>query len=271
MGLFALIHRLLGRETVREAQGIRHGVDRRTFLRGALLGTVAAATLDVEQLLWTPKTQIVVPQLTIVSGGAGWTTDLVNYEGIATGDLNPIAAFRGKNTYITPQWVTREALKLLEENLKFHGVLSRSYAVEGARIGTTLNIRKPARFLVSVDEDPMDPALIVHEVETVSLDQYLGVDLHDSYQDRVGMTLAEYRDRNIKPAVAMLAEMIQNRNLNVFGALSDELSPGIEATEVVRGEAVALRGRSGYDMRSDRMRLSLDVVGGHSAVVAGDV
>lgn len=58
---------LLGWLTPGDRRGAaqRAGWRRRDFLRAALLGTAAAATLDVEQLLWTPDEKTIVLPETI--------------------------------------------------------------------------------------------------------------------------------------------------------------------------------------------------------------
>ena len=55
------------------------------------------------------------------------------------------------NTLLTDSVITREALMLLENNLKVALRLNRQYddrfAVSGAKIGNSLDIRKPARYV----------------------------------------------------------------------------------------------------------------------------
>ena len=55
------------------------------------------------------------------------------------------------NTYLTISMVTREALRVLENNLTFTKLIGRDYsdqfARSGAKIGTVLNVRKPPRYV----------------------------------------------------------------------------------------------------------------------------
>ena len=57
------------------------------------------------------------------------------------------------NVLLTPQIITRKALAILHQKLNFVSKVNRQYddrfAVSGAKIGTTLNIRKPPRYTVS--------------------------------------------------------------------------------------------------------------------------
>lgn len=80
------------------------GLDRRTFLRRALLGAAVVATVDVEQLLWLPgEKTIVIPSP-------------VDLEGLLTG-----------NCFVTDKWIAREALRLLKRNLSFASSINREY------------------------------------------------------------------------------------------------------------------------------------------------
>lgn len=82
-------------------------IDRRAFLRRLGFGSVAVAAVatglvDVEKLLWVPgEKTIIIPALEAVETFG--------------------------NTFITPQWVTREALRILENNLVFASGVTRFY------------------------------------------------------------------------------------------------------------------------------------------------
>ncbi len=56
------------------------------------------------------------------------------------------------NSFLTPQQITREALRVLHNKLTFIGAINRQYddsfAKSGAKIGDTLKIRLPNQFSV---------------------------------------------------------------------------------------------------------------------------
>lgn len=55
-------------------------MNRRSFLRGLLMSSAAAATLDIEKMLWVPKTQIVVPAMPSLAGKVYWISgELFDY------------------------------------------------------------------------------------------------------------------------------------------------------------------------------------------------
>jgi hypothetical protein len=80
-------------------------MNRRDFLQRLLAGGVGAAAaleFDYERLLWVPGAKTIV--------------------------LPPAGGWAG-NTFLTPDWVTREALRVLERNLSFVRQVSREYDV----------------------------------------------------------------------------------------------------------------------------------------------
>ena len=54
-------------------------MNRRGFLRTLLMSSAAAATLDIEKLLWVPKSQIVVPAMPLSVLGR-WYSDGLTFE-----------------------------------------------------------------------------------------------------------------------------------------------------------------------------------------------
>lgn len=48
------------------------------------------------------------------------------------------------NRFITTEWITREALKVLERNLSFASVIHRRY--DATQVGATIDMRLPARY-----------------------------------------------------------------------------------------------------------------------------
>lgn len=114
------------------------------------------------------------------------------------------------NTLLTISMITREALRVLENNLTFTKLVNRQYddrfGVEGAKIGTTLNVRKPPRYIGRVGQ-----ALnIENSTETsvpVVLNTQRGVDIQFSSQD-LALSIDDFSDRFIKPAIASIANAI---------------------------------------------------------------
>jgi len=131
------------------------------------------------------------------------------------------------NTLLTISKITNEALMVLENSLTFTSEVERSYddqfAVVGAKIGNTLNVRKPGRFIGTTG-----PALNVEDFnETsvpVTLSTQFHVDTQFSTQD-LALSLDMFSDRVLKPAIAAIANkidrdglvMAKNNTANIVG------------------------------------------------------
>lgn len=122
------------------------------------------------------------------------------------------------NNLLTISMITNEALRVLTNSLVFTRAVSRQYddkfAIEGAKIGTTVNLRKPPRYVGRTG-----PALQVESsVETyvpLTLDTQFGVDMAFTTQD-LTMNISDFSDRFIKPAVAAIANKIDYDGLQQF-------------------------------------------------------
>jgi len=124
------------------------------------------------------------------------------------------------NNLLTISKITNEALMVLENELTFTGEVDRNYddqfAVVGGKIGSTVNVRRPGRFLGTTG-----PALNVEDFnETsvpVTLSTQFHVDTSFTTQD-LALSLDMFSDRVLKPAVAAIANKIDRDGLVVAAA-----------------------------------------------------
>lgn len=209
---------------VEAAERVGSGFSRRQFLRGALAATAIAATVDVEQLLWTPgEKTIFLPE----------SVEL--YEGL-----------------LTPDWVTREALRILQNNLKFASQFSRDY--DEHFVGETVNVRIPRRYSTRAN-----PYGIVDRSVAVTLDEQHGCMIEPP-------TAADLRDRpayirrEVEPLMAHMAWKLNEKKVDVFADLP--LPKCVERSNIVRADGVSLRGIKAYDPTEARYKMRLDVLGG---------
>jgi hypothetical protein len=122
------------------------------------------------------------------------------------------------NTLLTINMVTNEALMVLRNNLVFTKRVNREYdksfGVTGAKIGTTLNVRKPPRFLGT-----FGPALNVEDItETqvpLTLTTQFHVDLNFTSADLL-LNIDEFSNRLIKPAIATIANRVDYDGLQQY-------------------------------------------------------
>jgi len=121
------------------------------------------------------------------------------------------------NNLLTISKITNEALMVLENELTFTSEVDRNYddqfAVVGAKIGNTVNVRRPGRFIGTTG-----PALNVEDFnETsvpVSLSTQFHVDTQFTTQD-LALSLDMFSDRVLKPAIAAIANKIDRDGLSM--------------------------------------------------------
>lgn len=115
------------------------------------------------------------------------------------------------NTLLTPQMITREALRILHQKINFIGSINRQYdssfAKEGAKIGDTLRIRLPNEYVVRTGAN-MVPQDTVEQSVTLQVATQKGVDLNFTAVD-LTLSLDDFSKRIIEPAMAVLAANIE--------------------------------------------------------------
>jgi len=131
------------------------------------------------------------------------------------------------NTLLTISKITNEALMVLENELTFSAEVNREYddqfAVVGAKIGSTVNVRRPGRFVGT-----SGPALNVEDFNETSVPVVLTTQFHvDTQLTTQDLTLSMdmFSDRLLKPAVAAIANridrdgmlMAKNNTANIVG------------------------------------------------------
>ena len=119
------------------------------------------------------------------------------------------------NQLLTISKITNEALMVLENELTFTSEVDRNYddqfAVVGAKIGNTVNVRKPGRFIGTTG-----PALNVEDFNETSVPVTLGTQFHVDTQfttQDLALSLDMFSDRVLKPAVAAIANKIDRDGL----------------------------------------------------------
>ena len=119
------------------------------------------------------------------------------------------------NNLLTISKITNEALMVLENELTFTSEVDRNYddqfAVVGAKIGATVNVRKPGRFIGTTG-----PALNVEDFNETSVPVTLSTQFHVDTQfttQDLALSLDMFSDRVLKPAVAAIANKIDRDGL----------------------------------------------------------
>jgi len=141
------------------------------------------------------------------------------------------------NSILTIDMITRKALEILENNLVLTRNVNRQYddsfAVEGAKIGSTLRIRLPDRALVTdgaalqVQDDNEQFTTL-----TVSNQKHIGVNFTTA---EMTMQLDDFAERVLKPRISQLAASIDADVANSFRSMYQSVgTPGLTpATSLV--------------------------------------
>ena len=133
------------------------------------------------------------------------------------------------NSILTIDMITRKALEILENNLVITRNVNRQYddsfAVSGAKIGSTLRIRLPDRALVTdgaalqVQDDAEQSTTL-----TVSTQKHIGVNFTTA---ELTLSLDDFADRVLKPRISQLASSIDADVANAYKAIFNTVgTPG---------------------------------------------
>ena len=133
------------------------------------------------------------------------------------------------NSILTIDMITRKALEILENNLVLTRNVNRQYddsfAVEGAKIGSTLRIRKPDRALVTdgaalqVQDDNEQYTTL-----SVASQKHIGVNFTSA---ELTMQLDDFADRVLKPRISQLASSIDADVANAYKSIYQSVgTPG---------------------------------------------
>lgn len=147
------------------------------------------------------------------------------------------------NTLLTISMITNEALMVLENELTFSSQVDRQYsdqfAIDGAKIGDTVNVRRPGRFIGT-----SGPALNVEDLNETSIPVVVGdptkygdqfhVDTQFTTKD-LRLSMGPFSERVLKPAIAAVAnrvdliglQMAKNSTANIVG------TPGVRPTALL--------------------------------------
>ena len=133
------------------------------------------------------------------------------------------------NSILTIDMITRKALEILENNLVLTRNVNRQYddsfAVEGAKIGSTLRIRLPDRALVTdgaalqVQDDNEQYTTL-----SVASQKHIGVNFTSA---ELTMQLDDFADRVLKPRISQLASSIDADVANCYKSIYSSVgTPG---------------------------------------------
>lgn len=157
------------------------------------------------------------------------------------------------NTLLTSSVIQKESLRILENSLTFTKNVNREYddkfAVSGARIGTTINARKPPRYQGRSGQ-ALSVEASTEDFVPITLNQQFGVDISFSSQD-LTLSIDEFSDRFLKPAMATIANKVDYDGMQLYKDVNRLVYAGANGTSygtaglLTGGSATAAQVQSG--------------------------
>ena len=145
------------------------------------------------------------------------------------------------NSLLTISMISRRALSILRNNLKVASQINREYdsqfAVSGGKIGATLNIRVPARFVVQ-NGPAVTPQDYIETSTPLTIQWQPVVPVQFTSAERA-LSLDDYSQRVLEPAIAALANDIDRKVCELYpqiwnsvlidGSTTDFFAPYVNA------------------------------------------
>lgn len=139
------------------------------------------------------------------------------------------------NTLLTIGMITRETLRVLENELTFTRQINRSYdsqfAKTGAKIGNVLNVRLPVRFNYSQGQ-----GLILQDLTESSVPVVLNTQYQRSFaitSSDLALSVDDFRKRFIEKAMKSMANQIDQDGLALYKTVNNEVgTPGTLPTTI---------------------------------------
>ena len=153
------------------------------------------------------------------------------------------------NTLLTSSVIMKESLRILKNELTFTRGVNREYddkfGVTGAKVGATINARKPPRYVGRTGQALQIEASTETYV-TITLDTQFGVDINFSSAD-LTLHIDEFADRFLKPAMATVANKVDYdglqlyKDVNNFAGTAGVLNGGSVTSTQVQSTILAAR------------------------------
>lgn len=130
------------------------------------------------------------------------------------------------NTLLTPDMITREALRILHQKLNFIGTINRQYddsfAKSGAKIGDSLRIRLPNQYTVRSGATLSTQDTTETQV-TLQIANQKGVDVNFSSAE-LTLSLDDFSKRILEPAMAVLAANIEADAMSMYKDIYNQVN-----------------------------------------------
>lgn len=129
------------------------------------------------------------------------------------------------NTQLTIDKITREASRILANQLGFTKQVNREYddsfAQQGAKIGDTLRLRRPSRY-IGRDGKNLSVEAHTEKQKPLQLDTQFGVDA-DWTSKELSLEMDDFAPRHLVPAMATIANRIDYDGLKLYQQVGNQV------------------------------------------------
>lgn len=111
------------------------------------------------------------------------------------------------NKILTPQVIANEALLVLESNLTMANLVHRDYSKEFVKVGDTITVRKPAKFVAKNFIGEVEEQDISEGSVPVKMDRYRDVTVNVSSKEMT-LDIKDFSKQVITPALSAIAQAV---------------------------------------------------------------
>ena len=113
------------------------------------------------------------------------------------------------NTFLTPDIIAKEALMVLENNLVMAGLVHRDYSNEFVKVGDTITVRKPAKFIAKNFTGQISRQDATEGSVTVKLDRFRDVSV-DVTSKELSLDINSFSAQVVTPAMQAIAQAVDS-------------------------------------------------------------
>ena len=135
------------------------------------------------------------------------------------------------NTLLTPDIIAMEALMVLESNLTMAGLVHRDYSNEFVKVGDTITVRKPAKFVAKNFLGTVEAQDITEGSVAVVMDRYRDVTVNVSSKE-LSLDIKDFSAQVVTPALQAISQAI-DIDLLAVGISKAAKTASVSATPVI--------------------------------------
>ena len=118
------------------------------------------------------------------------------------------------NEFLTPQIIANEALMVLESNLTMANLVHRDYSSEFVKVGDTITVRKPAKFVAKNFTGETQKQDATEGSTTVKLDRFRDITVEVTSKE-LTLDIKDFSKQIVEPAMTAIAQAIDTDLLAV--------------------------------------------------------